>query len=142
MANRNPRDKLPKEEKSRTYSLRLDPKNPDDAWVIDAIEFYRGQGVDFKTLFKDLLANAEGRPVGNSEVKIKAKDIAEMMRAIRDMKEMLESGNFTAGGETSGKRKSRGSKTKDIEYTDSMRNTFEKFVSRGFSADDLEGEDE
>lgn len=140
MANRTPREKLPKEQKSKPFSFRLDPKNVDDAWVIDAIDFYAKQGIDLKTLFKDLLANAEGKPVGS--VKVKARDIADMIHTIRELREMLESGQFTVGSANEGKSKTRRAKQKEIEYTDSMRSTFDKFVNRGFSADELEGDDE
>jgi hypothetical protein len=140
MANRTPREKLPPEQKSRTYSIRLDPKNIDDAWVIDAIEFYAKQEVDLKTLFKELLAGAEGKPVG--DVRIKARDIADMIRTIRELKEMLEGGAVTVGGTGAGKPKARRAKQKEIEYSDTMRSTFDKFVNRGFSAADFEDEDD
>lgn len=140
MPKRNPNEKLPPEQKSRTYSIRLDPKNLDDVWVIDAIEFYANQEIDLKTLFKDLLAKAEGKPIGS--VKVKARDIADMISTIRELKNMLESGAIQTGTAADEQPKTRRRKGKEIEYNDTMLNTFDKFVNRGFSADELSDEDD
>lgn len=140
MANRKQREKLPPEQKSRVYSIRLDPKNMDDLWVIDAIEFYAEQKIELKALFKELLAQAEGKPV--EQMTISARDVSDMIATIRELKEMLENGVMLTGGKPT-RSKSRRAKVEEIEYSDTMRSTFDKFVSRGFSADDLaDGDDE
>lgn len=140
MPRRNPNEKLTPEQKSRTYSIRLDPKNIDDIWVIDAIEFYANQDIDLKTLFKDLLMQAEGKPIGS--VNVKARDIADMISTIRELKNMLENGVIQTGATPDAQPKTRQRKTKEIEYNDTMLNTFDKFVNRGFSADDFDDEDD
>lgn len=141
MPRRNPHEKLPPEQKSRTYSIRLDPKNIDDIWVIDAIEQYiKREESDIKTMFKDLLALYDGNPI--EHLTVNARDVADMITTIRELKEMLESGVLMSSDSGGGGRAKSRRKPKEIEYSETMQNTFDKFVNRGFSAAELSDEDE
>lgn len=128
---RLPKDKLPDEERSRTYTFRLDPKT--DGWLIDMIEYHQSQGMNLRRLFTSMAAAVEGRDVPVSATQsMQADEFRAMMQEFRDLIDRVADGKLYADDAPKDKKGRR--KAKEIEMPDALQSAFSMYMGGGITS--------
>lgn len=131
--NHNPKPKLPPNEKSQRVQFRLDPKDTDDAWALDARSREKqANGWDDQELFKQGL-QALGNPRPNTEVPITSHDIRSIHESLDWIIAQIQSGNWVMSEKET---KRRGKKDNRIEIPDVMVSSVDRYADQGIVAED------
>lgn len=128
--------KLPDDEKSHPYGVRLHPAIPKEKIAIDYIEEQKKQGKDMRTLFVDLVLYRLDMTEEDTEKGIDQVDARKIMKMLRDIMDRMKKG-FIAQGTAEGIAASQALEG----ATDDFIETFDRFVDMGMSADDVEEDD-
>lgn len=131
--NHNAKPKLPPHEKSQRVQFRLDPKDADDAWALDARSSEKQKnGWDDQELFKQGL-QALGNPRPNTEVPITSRDIRSIHETLEWIVQQIQSENWVMSEKET---KRRGKKDQRIDIADFMQPSVERYVDEGIVAED------
>lgn len=129
--------KLPKEEKSHPYGVRLHPAIPEEKIAIDYIEGQKEKGIDMRTLFVDLVLFRLGMTHEDTEKGIDQVDARKIMKMLKDITNRMKQG-FIARGTDEALAASQALEGASEDFIE----TFDRFVDMGISADDLEDDDD
>lgn len=130
--NRTPREKLPPEWKSQLRQFRLDPKDANERWALERIDYYKSQGEGLKELFLRLLRDHEDAEYIEPTVVASAGDVVDIKQLVQYIVDRMESGEFVRGNGGS-KRKKRES---EIPVNDAMRATLDRYIAGGLLGDE------
>lgn len=140
--NRRDRKKLPPELKSRTVQFRLDPKKEAEghAWALERTEYYTDQylsvGKQTAEFYIDLLLCFENRERVEPTVLAGAGDIVDIKQLVQYIADKIETGELVRPASGKPRRK----KEQQVELSDSMRATLDKYISGGLLGDDEDEE--
>ncbi len=128
--NRTPREKLPPEKKSRLVQFRLDPKDTNDAWLLDFIQRRESEGETLRQLFARLArADANAAPI-EPVVIASAEDVLDIKQVVQYIMDRIDSGDF---GRTSGRRKKQ---EPEIQISSAARAMLDRHIAGGLLGDD------
>lgn len=130
--NKESREKLPPELKSQLRQFRLDPKDPNERWALERIDYYKSTGEGLKELFLRLLRDHEDAEYIEPTVVANAGDVVDIKQLVQYIVERMESGEFTRGNGGS-KRKKR---EPEIPVNDAMRATLDRYIAGGLLGDE------
>jgi hypothetical protein len=129
--------KLPDDEKSHPYGIRLHPGIPKEKIAIDYIEDQKEKGLDMRTLFVDLVLYRLDMKEEDTEKGIDQVDARKIMKMLKDITDRMKKG-FIARGTAEDIAASEALEGASDDFIE----TFDRFVDMGISADDLEGDDD
>lgn len=131
--NHNPKKKLPSHEKSQRVQFRLDPKDADDAWALDARSREKqANGWDDQELFKQGLQSL-GNPRPNTAVPITPRDITSIHETLDWIVAQIQTGAWVMSDKET---KRRGKKDARIDIADFIQPSVERYVDEGIVAED------
>lgn len=132
--NRNPKPKLPLEEKSQKWQFWLDPKKPDDAWAIDAAyQKMRDNNWTVQELFKQGLSALFNKKRPDKEVFVSGVQINDIQERLDWIIEQIQSGKWVMSEQET---KRKGKRTNEIEINEILKPTLERYIDDGYVPED------
>lgn len=142
--NRLPKEKASPDEKSVNFGIRLNPRNDDHRWALGEVRRFLSeqralpleQRRSLGDLFVEALQAKQGIERVEPTVLVSAWDVADIKSIVQYLMDKIESGEFAPATNT---RKKRAPKN---DLSESMRETVDRYLSRGFAGSDDLDEDE
>lgn len=138
MPNIGPRNqKLPDDEKSHPYGVRLHPAIAEEKIAIDYVDGEMRKGKKMRTIFVDLVLYRLNMTRQDAEEGIDQVDARKIMKMLKDITDRMKKG-FIARGTAEDIAASQALEGASDDFIE----TFDRFVDMGMSADDVEGDDD
>lgn len=129
--NKEPREKSPPEMQSRLVQFRLNPKNQNERWALERIDYYKAQGEGLKELFMRLLRDHENAEYVEPTVIASAGDVVDIKQIVQYIADKIESGEL---GSSNGKRRRK--PEPEIPISNATRAMLDRHLVGGLLEDD------